>query len=190
MQHTPVFRSYANIRGQSYFWRRVEEAKKWVPNPQVDGAPGTPRIKLKMSTTVPPIAGGSTIEVVEQSSGTISKVDGESSDMVSKHEPSGPQRKVSLAGSASQEASDSPRRHLNRSRPNLTTMSASESSEPSLLSISAKNETPASMSTSQDYVHAALVASSDVTHNYSLCKLRFQVFLAVSFNPCALYNLY
>lgn len=113
------------------------------------------------------------MKVVEQSSGTISKVDGESSDMISKHEPSGPQREVSLAGSAGQEASDSPRRHLNRSRPNLTTMSASEPSEPSLLSISAKNETPASMSTSQDYPHAAPGASADVTQNYSLCKLRF-----------------
>lgn len=182
MQHTSVFRSYANMRGQSYFWRRVEEAKKWVPNSQVDGTPETPRIKLKMSTTIPPIAAGSAMKVVEQSSGMMSKVDGESSDMIAKHKPPGPQREVFVAGSASQEASDSPRRHLNRSRPNLTTMSASEPSEPSLVSNSAKNETPASISMSQDYPHVALEASVDVTQNHSLCKLRFQIFLAVSFN--------
>lgn len=186
MQHTPVFRSYANMRGQIYFWRRVEEAKKWVPNPQVDGAPETPRIKLKMSTTVPPIVGDSAMKVVEQSSSTMSKVDGESSDMIAKHKPPGPQREVSLAGSASQEASDS-RGHFNRSRSNITTMSASEPSEPSLL---AKNETPASISMSQDYPHVALGASADVTQNYSLCKLRFLIFLAVSFNSCSLDNLY
>jgi chromatin structure-remodeling complex subunit RSC4 len=161
--------------------RRVAEAKKLVPDPlQVDGTPETPRIKLKMSTDVPPITGKLTLKMPGQSSDTLSKAYGQPSNTTN-HEPSGQQREMIRAGSADQDIigtsprARSLRRHFDSPRSSVTTTTASEQPSTSLgsrgLFGSIKNETPVSISTSQAPLNVAFDTSADINQYDDTRKL-------------------
>jgi hypothetical protein len=162
------------LQVQDYFLRRVAEAKKLVPDPlQVDGTPEMPRIKLKMSTVVPPITGKLTLKLPGQNSDTRSKKDAQATNIVDP-EPSGPQREMNRAESTGQDTSTSPRarslrKHLDSPRSSIATTTASEQPTASLgsrgLYASIKKETPVSISTSQTALNVAFDNSADTNHH-------------------------
>ncbi|CAG8367313.1 unnamed protein product [Penicillium salamii] len=155
---------------ESYFGQRVEEAKKLVPNPQTDDTLETPRIKLKISTSGPPIAGESTGRMPE-SSDTTTQTNGQSANIMANHESSRPHQGTP-SGSAGQNVSTSPRtrslRTLDSPGPSVATTSTSDQPNPSGargLSGLVKNEPPLSMSTSQAPSHAIFGTLADSAHD-------------------------
>lgn len=170
----------ADVESQSYFEQRVAEAKKLVPNPQTDDTLEMPRIKLKMSTSGPPVAGESTVRMPE-SSNTITQPNGQSANIMANQESSRPHQGTS-SGSAGQNVSTSPRtrslKTLDSPGPSVATTSTSDQLNPSVsargLSGLVKNEPPMSMSTSQAPSHAIFGTMADNAHDLSSRKLLSQ----------------
>ncbi|KAJ5173976.1 Bromodomain [Penicillium coprophilum] len=164
---------------EDHFRRRVAEAKKLVPDPlQVDGTPEMPRIKLKVGTPVPPVAQRLTLKMPGQSSDTLSKDDGQPSDVTFKNESQGPKQDNAGAGLAPQEITRSHRGwshggQLDSPRSSTTaTPSGSEQQQNGSMSAqglpsSATNTTAVAMSTSQNPPNASFDVSSDVTRHSS-----------------------
>ncbi|KAJ5884108.1 uncharacterized protein N7473_010994 [Penicillium subrubescens] len=121
---------------EEHFKRRVAEAKKHVPDTQVDGHPEMPRIKLKMGAKdVEPRSQRLTLKMAGQTSETPSKDEGAPSGVTVDKESLKRQQELVRTGSASQEADThrmsprnrSLRRHLvSPSRSSATTPSISE----------------------------------------------------------------
>ncbi|CAI7631209.1 unnamed protein product [Penicillium bialowiezense] len=156
---------------ENYFWTRVAEAKKLVPNPQVDGTLEMPRIKLKMGTSVPPIAGRLTLKMPTQSSETISQTNGQRSKIMTNHEPLDSQEAPS--GSASQDVSKSPQaRSLRNHHSPGASVGATSTSDQHFqgargLSSLVKAETPMSMSTPHAPARTAFGTSADSSRQFS-----------------------
>ncbi|CAG7958789.1 unnamed protein product [Penicillium salamii] len=165
---------------ESYFGQRVAEAKKLVPNPQTDDTLEMPRIKLKMSTSGPPIAGESTVRMPE-SSNTITQPNGQSANIMANQESSRPHQGTS-SGSAGQNVSTSPRtrslKTLDSPGPSVATTSTSDQLNPSVsargLSGLVKNEPPMSMSTSQAPSHAIFGTMADNAQDLSSSNISYQ----------------
>ncbi|KAJ5333283.1 hypothetical protein MYU51_014291 [Penicillium brevicompactum] len=157
---------------ENYFWNRVAEAKKLVPNPQVDGTLEMPRIKLKMGASVPPITGRLTLKMPAQGSETISQTNGQRSNTLANREPSDSQPEAP-GGSASQNVSTSPpaRSLRNLNSPGASVGTTATSDQPFLgargLSSVVKAETPMSISTPQAPARAALGTSADSARQFS-----------------------
>ncbi|OQE66668.1 hypothetical protein PENNAL_c0181G03781 [Penicillium nalgiovense] len=164
---------------EDHFHRRVAEAKKLVPNPlEVDGAPDMSCIKLKVGTAVPPVAQRLTLKMPGQTSDTISKIDGQPSDVTSKSQSLGHRQDIARAGLAGQEISRSPRGwslggHLDSARSSTTnTPSGSEKQQNSSMSAqgllgSVTRATAPTIPTSQNPPNASFGVSSDVTRHSS-----------------------
>ncbi|KAJ5504689.1 Bromodomain [Penicillium fimorum] len=164
---------------EDHFHRRVAEAKKLVPDPlQVDGTPEMSRIKLKVGTPVPAMAQRLTLRMPGQSSDTLSKDDGQPSDVTFKNESQGHEQNISEAGLAGQETSRSPRGwslggQLDSPRSSTTaTPSGSEQQQNGPmgaqgLQSSVTNATALATSTSQNPPSASFDVSSDVTRHSS-----------------------
>ncbi|CAG8901899.1 unnamed protein product [Penicillium egyptiacum] len=168
---------HADIRVQDHFHRRVAEAKRLVPNPlEVDRTPSC--IKLKLGTTVPPMAQRLTLKMPGQSSDTLSKSDGQPSDVTFKDESQGHRQDIAGAGLAGQEISRSPRGwslggHPDSARSSTTnTPSGSEKQQNSSMSAqgllsSVTKATAPTMPTSQNPANASFDVSSDITRHSS-----------------------
>ncbi|KAJ6149946.1 hypothetical protein N7471_001145 [Penicillium samsonianum] len=164
---------------EDHFHRRVAEAKKLVPNPlEVDATPEMSRVKLKVGTAVPPIAQRLTLKMPGQSSDTLSKNDGQPSDVTFNNEFQGHKQNIAGAGLSSEEISRSPRGRSLRgqldSPRSSTTNTPSGSEEQHNSSMSAQgllssvtNATTLAMSTSQNPPNASFDVSSDVTRHSS-----------------------
>ncbi|CAG7936089.1 unnamed protein product [Penicillium olsonii] len=159
---------------EGYFAQRVGEAKKLVPDSHVDGMLGMPRIKLKIGTSVPPIAGGSIPSMPTLGSNTIMQTNDQSPDGIADREPSGPHQRTPR-GLAPQNAGTSPQAQsvgkLDNSRLVIATESTSEQLSPSLsawgLSDLVRDEPPTSTSTSQAPSHANPGAFATDAHPFS-----------------------
>ncbi|KAJ5868034.1 hypothetical protein N7534_002587 [Penicillium rubens] len=164
---------------EDHFHRRVAEAKKLIPDPlEVDGAPDTSCIKLKVGTAVPPVAQRLTLKMPGQSSDTLSKIDGQPSDVTSKNQSLSHKQDIAGAGLAGQEINRIPRGwslggQLDSTRSNTTnTPSGSEKQQNSsmsaqgLLSSVTKANAP-TIPTSQNPPDASFGVSSDIARHSS-----------------------
>lgn len=136
------------------------------------------RVKLKVGTAVPPIAQRLTLKMPGQSSDTLSKNDGQPSDVTFNNEFQGHKQNIAGAGLSSEEISRSPRGRSLRgqldSPRSSTTNTPSGSEEQHNSSMSAQgllssvtNATTLAMSTSQNPPNASFDVSSDVTRHSS-----------------------
>ena len=166
------------LEAQDHFHRRVAEAKRLVPNPlEVDGAPDTSCINLKVGTAVPHVAQRLTLKMAGQSSDALSKIDGQPSDVTPKNQCLG-QEDITGAGIAVQEITRSPRGwsvggHPDSARSSTTnTPSGSEKQQNNsmgaqgLLSLVTKATAP-TVPTSQNPPNASFGVSSDVARHSS-----------------------
>jgi hypothetical protein len=167
------------LEAQDHFHRRVAEAKKLVPNPpEVDGAPDMSCIKLKVGTAVPPVAQRLTLKMPGQSSDTLSKIDGQPSDVTFKNQSIGHRQDIAGAGLTGQEISRSPRAwslggQLDSARSSTTnTPSGSEKQQNSSMSAqgllsSVTKATAPTIHTSQNPPNVSFGVSSDVARHSS-----------------------
>ncbi|CAP98318.1 Pc22g10300 [Penicillium rubens Wisconsin 54-1255] len=180
---------------EDHFHRRVAEAKKLIPDPlEVDGAPDTSCIKLKVGTAVPPVAQRLTLKMPGQSSDTLSKIDGQPSDVTSKNQSLSHKQDIAGAGLAGQEINRIPRGwslggQLDSTRSSTTnTPSGSEKQQNSsmsaqgLLSSVTKANAP-TIPTSQNPPNASFGVSSDIARHSSSASGTLRLVDILSPNP-------
>ncbi|KAJ6163529.1 hypothetical protein N7497_003508 [Penicillium chrysogenum] len=151
---------------EDHFHRRVAEAKKLIPDPlEVDGAPDTSCIKLKVGTAVPPSGA--------ESSDTLSKIDGQPSDVTSKNQSLSHKQDIAGAGLAEFLEDGLLGGQLDSTRSSTTnTPSGSEKQQNSsmsaqgLLSSVTKANAP-TIPTSQNPPNASFGVSSDIARHSS-----------------------
>ena len=170
------FRRQANTEAQNYFHRRVAEAKRLVPNPlEVDRTPEMSRIRLKLGNSVPLMAQRLTLKLPGQSSDTLSKTDGQPSDVTFKDESQSHTQEIAGAGLAGSRTPrgwslggqlDSPRSSTTNTPSRSEEQQNSSINTRSLLS-SVNNATALAMLTSQNPSNAYVDASSNVTRHSS-----------------------
>ncbi|CAI7593409.1 unnamed protein product [Penicillium crustosum] len=172
---------------EDHFHRRVAEAKKLVPNPlEVHRTLEMPRIKLKVGTTMPPMAQRLTLKMPGQTSDTLSKNDGHASDVIFKNESQGNTQDIAGAGlPAGQEINGSPREFSlggqfgSPRSSTITTQSGSEQQQNSSMSAqglleSMSNAASLTISTSQNHPGASFDVSSDVPRHSSSSSAHYQ----------------
>ncbi|CRL28439.1 Bromodomain [Penicillium camemberti] len=172
---------------EAHFHRRVAEAKKLVPNPlEVHRTLEMPRIKLKVGTTMPPMAQRLTLKMPGQSSDTLSKNDGHPSDVTFKNESQGNTQDIAGAGlPAGQEINRSPREfplggQFDSPRSSTrTTPSGSEQQQNSSMSAqglldSMSNAATLAISTSQNPLNASFDVSSGIPRHSSSGSAHYQ----------------
>ncbi|KAJ5139116.1 Bromodomain [Penicillium bovifimosum] len=165
---------------EDHFRRRVAEAKKVVPESfQVDGAPEIPRIKLKVGTPVSPMTQRLTLTMPGQTTDTVSKDDGQPTDVTAEDESLSRRQYVARARSTGQAIRESagegsPKKHLDSSRSSTaTTPSFSEQQHKTSVSTrgllnSASTESALATTTSRHSPNVLFEASAEVARHASL----------------------